>query len=153
MKAPTLAFARLESVASAYVLVLSERPPDEADWASWVAYIAEHISPETAPRVLVVTEGGAPSAAQRASLSRVTERHRHAAKVAVCTDSALARGAITALSWFMPNAYRAFSRGALDDAAHYLDLSAVSLEVAALARTLRRRLDATSTSTERAAGS
>src|SRR5580704_8952938 len=98
------------------------------------------MSPGSGPRVLVVTEGGSPTAGQRAALSNVTDQHRNASKVAVCTDSTMARGAITALSWFLPNAYRAFSPADIDKAIAYLELTSSSSEVKTTVQTLQRQL-------------
>src|SRR6516225_445034 len=136
MKPTKLAFTKIESAESGYVLVLGAQNPPDAEWALWVDYIAHHIVPGSAPRVLVVTEGGSPTAGQRAALSNVTDQHRNAAKVAVCTDSTMARGAITALSWFLPNAYRAFSPADIDKAIEYLELSAFSVTIKATIKLL-----------------
>src|SRR5437879_1536227 len=106
MKPTKLAFAKVDSLDSAYVLVLGPSNPPDAEWGMWVEYIANNIQPGSRPRIVVVTEGGSPTAAQRAALSNVTDQYKNEARVAVCTDSTMARGALTALSWFMPNAYR-----------------------------------------------
>lgn len=140
MKPTKLAFTKVESIDSAYLLVLGASNPPDAEWDQWVEYIATNIAPGSGPRVLVVTEGGSPTAGQRAALSNVTDQHRNASKVAVCTDSTMARGAITALSWFLPNAYRAFSPADVDKAIEYLDLTPAKAEIKTTVRLLQRGL-------------
>jgi hypothetical protein len=140
MKPTKLAFTKIESAESGYVLVLGPINPPDGEWSQWVDYIANNIVPGSGPRVLVVTEGGSPTAGQRAALSNVTDQHRNAAKVAVCTDSTMARGAITALSWFLPNAYRAFSPADIDRAIDYLDLRSSTSEIKATIKILQRQL-------------
>jgi hypothetical protein len=67
--------------------------PGEAVWASFVATMKELRS--EVGRVLVFSAGGSPNAKQRAHLrQQVGTIH-----AAILTDSIVARGAVTALSW------------------------------------------------------
>jgi hypothetical protein len=140
MKPIKLAFAKVGGVDSTYVLVLGSANPPDAEWALWVDYIATHIQPGTAPRVVVVTEGGSPTAAQRGALSDVTARYKDEARVVVCTESTIARGALTALSWFLPDVYRAFSPADFDKALKYLGLTSAADEIKSTVRELQNQL-------------
>jgi hypothetical protein len=140
MKPIKLAFAKVEEVDSTYVLVLGAANPPDVEWAQWVDYIATQIQPGSAPRVIVVTEGGSPTAAQRAALSKVTDRYKNEAKVAVLTESVIARGALTALSWFAADVYRPFSPTDFDNALKYLGVSSAAAEIKTAIRTLQEQL-------------
>ena len=67
--------------------------PSDAVWDAYVATMAELRS--QVGRALVFTAGGSPNAKQRANLGQ------HAGKIraAILTDSIVARGVVTALSW------------------------------------------------------
>lgn len=133
-----IAFDQLDS---AYVLVIGQANPRDAEWAEWVEFVTVNSTPGMKPRIVVVTEGGAPSAAQRAALSDVTEAYKSEVKVAVLTESTMARGALTALSWFAANVYRPFAPADIDKALHYLDLTAKAAEIKSKIRLLQRKLD------------
>jgi hypothetical protein len=115
----TIAF---EKIGSVYVLAIGKQNPSDPDWARWVAFVTENSHPNMKPRILVCTDGGAPSAAQRASLNEVTQKYRKESKVCVLTDSTVARGAVTALSWFFPELYRAHAPSEIDKALDFLEL-------------------------------
>jgi hypothetical protein len=140
MRPTKLAFAKVDTLEAAYVLVLGPTNPPDAEWGLWVDYIANYIKPGSRPRIVVMTEGGSPTAAQRAALSAVTDQYKNEAKVAVCTDSTMARGALTALSWFLPNAYRAFSHADVDRALQYLEITDGAGEVRSTIKVLQRQL-------------
>lgn len=70
-------------------------------------------------RILIYSKGGAPSAAQRKDMNEVVKGHE--IPVAVLTSSKVARGAVTALSWFNSN-MKAFAPEAERDAFHYLQI-------------------------------
>ena len=69
-------------------------------------------------KILVVTEGGSPSAAQRARLTEIFGKK--GVPTAVLTDSSIVRGVVQALNWFVQGALRAFAPERLEDALVYL---------------------------------
>jgi len=136
-----IAFDRLDS---SYVLVIGPASPRDAEWTEWVEFITVNSTPGMKPRILVVTDGGAPSAAQRAALNDVTEQYKSEVKVAVVTESTMARGALTALSWFAANVYRPFSPAEVDKALQYLDLPpSKGSEIKGMVRVMQRKLGLT----------
>lgn len=102
-------------------------PPPQADWDAAIARIAFRFAPgaELALahfRMLIITDGGAPTTLQRAQLSRMLRGVRH--KVSVITPpnpSAMMRGIMTALAWINPS--MVFFRPAqVTDALNHADL-------------------------------
>jgi hypothetical protein len=117
----TFAYSVVEAEQRSTMLVLSGREtPDDATWARAMAELGRFFAgPAADPKrvgVLVITDGGAPSTAQRKALAEVT----HAAKfpVAVISTNPLVRGAITAISWVNP-AIKAFAPSRWADAVAY----------------------------------
>jgi hypothetical protein len=104
----------------------NEAPPDD----QWDALLDFYRTQRTL-RVLVYTEGGAPTAAQRVRLNAVLKGRE--ALVAILTSSALARAAGAALRWFRPE-IRIFSPAELEGALDYL--GAAGSDRADLARAL-----------------
>jgi hypothetical protein len=134
MKA-TLQFERIDDFLA--LLVIGPDIPSDADWATWLAFAAKGTSDQ--PRVVVFTEGGGPSASQRARLKEVF-RERRNARVAVMVDSIVARGIATALGWMYGN-FTAFPANDFGAALRYLGLdqelaSSVSVRVDHLRRLL-----------------
>jgi hypothetical protein len=136
-KLTKIAFDQLDSV---YVLVMGPAAPPDSEWAQWVEFVTVNSTPGMQPRIVVMTEGGAPTAAQRAALSGVTEQYKAEVKVAVLTESMIARGALTALSWFAADVYRPFSPNDSDKAFHYLDIASKGPQVKDLIRNLQKQL-------------
>lgn len=103
---------------SCLVFVHGTVPPTDAEWdRAMELYRRVGIA---RGRMLVWTEGAAPNAAQRAKLGKVAGEAKP--PIAVLTDSALARAAGTAISWFNPQ-LRAFPRTSIEPALDHLGLS------------------------------
>lgn len=97
------------------VLVHGLEPPDDAAWDAYV----ESLATTDKRRVLVVSDGPGPNAAQR---QRMVERlGDHETPTAVVSGSLTVRGIVTALSWFGAN-IRGFSSSELDGALDYLQV-------------------------------
>lgn len=90
-----------------------EAIPSQQDWEDSMMVFQQHQGRTTG--VLVFTEGGAPNPSQR---KQFAERYDKASAIpiAVVSDSALARGAITAFRWLGLVAMEAFAPGDLDKA-------------------------------------
>ena len=126
-----------EILADVALVVHGPKPPSSDDWDAFLDAAAALLPkrPDFVP-VLVLTDGGRPSAAQREAMNRITPRN--GVLCAVATGSAVARGAVSILSWFNPH-IRAFPPGALRDALAYLELDASRYDDV-LARVARMRM-------------
>jgi hypothetical protein len=91
-------------------------PTDQETRASIEAFTNKDIS---RLRALVITDGGTPSAAQRKAFNDALNGRDFPA--AVISSAMIARGAVTAMSWFNPK-LRAFAPDALADAFRYLGI-------------------------------
>ncbi len=78
------------------LLVHTNRPPSDAEWEPYYAELVKHDPKKI--RSLAFTDGGAPSAAQRAQVNDFLRGQ--ASTAAVVTTSTMVRGVVTALSWF-----------------------------------------------------
>jgi hypothetical protein len=111
-----------------------EQNPTDAEWNAWISlYTALHAAHGDETRALVRTLGGAPNAAQRASLGNALGRKGQPS--AVLTSSTLTRGVVTAISWLgIP--VRAFKPDSWVEIREYLELDAIESRdaQAALAR-------------------
>jgi hypothetical protein len=109
-----------------YLAVHGRREPTAREWDEFIAAWTVHGEAVRAagrqPLSLNVTSGGAPNAAQRKAMDATNKPLRP--KVAVLNDSALVRGAITALSWLGGAEVRAFKLGDYDGACAFLGSSA-----------------------------
>lgn len=76
----------------------SEHDPTDAEWTAMVRELERKRG--TFDSIVVVTLGAAPTAAQRKQLKALIDSVR---RTIVVTDSAIARGAVTALSWLGAN--------------------------------------------------
>lgn len=101
------------------VTVHSERAPLDEEWSRYVASAREYL-PLVEQRILVISAGGAPNAAQRRQL--VTLLEGALAPTAILTGSWLMRGAGTAVSWFNPS-LRVFGLDGLAQAMDHLQLN------------------------------
>lgn len=101
--------------------------PGDEEWDEVLAFYRT----QRTLRILVYTENGAPTAAQRVRLNAVLKGREAAA--AVITSSALARAAGAALRWFRPE-IRIFAPADLEAALDYL--GATGSERSELTRTL-----------------
>jgi hypothetical protein len=137
-----MAMARSERV---FTLVYGVDAPTDEEWTRCLTLFRERAGRES--RFLVETRGGGPDAKQRKVLAELLRDQD--ARVAVMTDSIVARGILTALAWLgLPQ--RGFALNDLRAASEYLGLSSEELQHAAreLAR-LRNELG--SSETKRAA--
>jgi hypothetical protein len=113
-----------EVVDDCIVCLGSKNPPSDAEWDAYIAALEACLKKnDHKVNIIVITRGGAPTPAQRHTLNETTARHNSssASKVAVLTSSAIARGVVTALSWFSP-VYKAFAEDDLDGAVDFLDV-------------------------------
>lgn len=120
--------------------------PGEEEWEGWMEFCLRAVRPGEVMKVLIVTEGGAPSAAQRQvmneKLSPYVIENPNALRNAIVTSSAFVRGVVTALSWFHPG-HCAFSPANMDDAMAYLEVPVeLRAELRLLVRTLQAQLAA-----------
>jgi hypothetical protein len=100
--------------------VHSEDGPDDRDWNEYLEAGRRIVATNGSVRVLAYSLGGSPNSLQR---SKVNELFKDVpSRTAVMLDSRIARGAVTALSWFIKGIH-AFGLDQLDDACGYLELS------------------------------
>jgi hypothetical protein len=81
------------------VVVHNALPPISSEWNHMIEVYKGHPSPDVL-RCLVFTEGGSPTAAQRADLTSALPNRKM--MVSVVTQSVLARAAGTAIAWLVP---------------------------------------------------
>lgn len=108
--------------------------PTEEDWAEWMNYATE--MPELTG-LLVIPGDSKLSVEQRTGLREL--HSQKAIKIAVLTQSRLARGILTALGWFNIDA-AAFKPTDLDSALEYLGCSAVKEQIETAIQPYRKRL-------------
>lgn len=116
------------------ILVHSKSSPSEGEWDDYCKAVKGWC--KEIRGVLVVSEGGGPNSMQRAQLEEALDRDRFSGKTAVVTLSSIARGIVTAMSWFNPN-IKAFSTIQIPAALDYLgvpkdDRDEVQKEIQAL---------------------
>lgn len=114
----TLAFGK---VGSCFAFICLDTSFNENEWRDYIQFLKANLTPGMQPRCIVVSEGGGPNSAQRQQLNEIIEPYRSVLKVAVLTRSPLARGIVTALSWFNP-VFRPFSPDDLEHALEYLEM-------------------------------
>jgi hypothetical protein len=107
------------------VFVHDSTDPTDTEWEKLLELFRK-LPGGRMPRTLVYTGGGAPNAAQRARLLQTVRETfgSGAFVVAVFTESALARAAGTAISWFIPG-IRIFGPNDIDQALDHLGGSSV----------------------------
>ncbi len=96
--------------------------PSEAEWMGYLNELSQlraQLAEPSAVRGLTLTDGGAPNAGQRRRL--VQTAGEAAIRASIVTDSALVRGAVTALSW-VKQGPRAYPPARFDDALANLEL-------------------------------
>jgi hypothetical protein len=103
------------------VVVHGTTHPSDADWEIYLGALRRYAGVMEAQ--LVVTDGGSPNSAQRRA-SLEFARGRPVPPTAVVTSSVLARGAVTALSWFMKDRIRAFRPHEFDEACAFIGATA-----------------------------
>lgn len=114
------------------LLTMGPRGPTDTEWNAFLRFLEEREWHQ--PRVLVRSDGGHPTAAQRARLNTIMSRYP-GTKTAVLVNSTLARGAVTAMSWLY-GGFQSFAPDQLNAAAVYLDVDDE------LAAKVRERFDA-----------
>lgn len=105
------------------VYLSSTSAPGESDWAEYMEWLTAALDEKGRGKleILVYERGPGPNAAQRKQLRTLVEERD--VKVAVVTTSPVARGVMTALSWFAKSAvYRAFAPAELESAFEFLEL-------------------------------
>lgn len=107
------------------VAVHTKNSPNDDEWDEYLTAHAPYIERGVAMRVLVVTEGGAPTALQRMKMNDLVadwmRRNPDCIRTAIITRSAFVRGVVTAIGWFRPIA-RAFGPDHLEQALAYLEV-------------------------------
>ena len=112
------------NVGSLVILVHGEEPPSQAEWTTYIGVLVPLV--RRGARVLVITDGVGPTAAQRELMNRYLEGP---VRTAVVTAASFARGIVTVLSWFNPG-IRAFAPAQLSDALDYLQVNSNEREEA-----------------------
>jgi hypothetical protein len=136
----TLGFDKLSGC---ILLVVGREAPADLEWDGYLAFLKSNLSAGSVPRLLVYTGGGAPTALQRKKLQAATEPFAKVAKIAVVTASVVARGAVTALSWFSPG-HAAFSPEKMEEALAFLGVNdADRMIIKANIRTMERKVAST----------
>jgi hypothetical protein len=102
------------------ILVHTKDSPSDAEWGEYLQN-AKHWR-DRIEGFLVVTEGGGPNTLQRGEMNDVLEAEKRGGKTAVVTLSRIARGIVTALSWFNPG-IKAFSTIHIPAALDYLGVA------------------------------
>jgi hypothetical protein len=100
----TMLYQRVRDLA---IVTHSAEDPSAAEWSAYTRYL--HVaqrSDRPLTGILVTTLGGSPNAKQRAAvLEAITP---HPVVTCVCTNSVLARGVLTAMSWLGKHPMHAF---------------------------------------------
>jgi hypothetical protein len=128
--APTMRFSYVDRV---FVGVHTAKNPRPAEWSAHCASI-ERLRNETRG-CLVYTLGGGPSSKQREEM-RVAFHEQPAPPTAIMTSSALVRGIITSLNWFLADKIAAFEPAELAAALQYLERGTGALDRDKLVSTL-----------------
>jgi hypothetical protein len=100
-------------------LVHSKDNPTDEEWAAYL--VDARTWRDKIDGFLVVTEGGGPNSLQRGEMNDALEAEKRGGKTAVVTLSRIARGIVTALSWFNPG-IKAFSTINVPAALDYLNV-------------------------------
>ena len=104
------------------VVVHGVTHPTDADWAIYLDALRQNAAILDAQ--LIVTDGGSPTSAQRKeSLDLAGGQWERVPPTAVVTSAVLARGVVTALSWFMKERIRAFAPAEFDEACSFIGAS------------------------------
>lgn len=101
------------------ILVHTKDNPSDPEWQEYLQ--AAKTWRDKIEGFLVVTEGGGPNTLQRGELNETLDAER-GSKTAVVTLNRIARGIVTALSWFNPG-IKAFSTIHIPAALDYLGVS------------------------------
>ena len=107
-----------------FLVAYGKEAPADEEWAQYLDLVRHHGVERTMQ--LILTDGGEPSARQRAQLNELIGDH--VVPVAVVTASARVRVAVVTLSWFNRHV-RVFPPSALRDAIAYLEIPASRVEL------------------------
>lgn len=102
------------------VLVHGRENPADDEWGPYIEALRDLVTRVGEITVLVVTDGGGPNSVQRAELNERVLAGRTMLG-AVVTESRIARGIVTALSWFN-SGIKAYPPVRLREALRYLGL-------------------------------
>lgn len=121
------------------ILVHSKDAPGDVEWKDYCADVQKWC--QQIRGILVISEGGGPNGVQREALEKALGNETYKAKTAVVTLSRIARGIVTAISWFSPT-IKAFSTLQIPDALKYLEIpDANHPRVMVAIKSLRAQLD------------
>lgn len=129
----SLGYAR---VAGCTLYVSSRRPPVDSDWAEYVQWFQKSTPPASNVISLVYERSTGPNAAQRKQISDMTAKCK--VTTAVIAASSLARGLVTAVSWFKEG-FKAFNPNEVDEAIAFIGLK--GMPAAEVRHALRKMLD------------
>lgn len=113
-------------VGNVVIGVHSEDDPDDADWKAYLDAGREILAKDGDLRVLAFSEGGGPNSVQRSQVNDLFKDRPQ--RVAVMLNSRLARGAVTALSWFNKQ-IQSFNLEQIDEACAHLQLSSTDTKL------------------------
>jgi hypothetical protein len=140
-KGKAMRWAIVERVA---VIVHGSGTPSRDEWQEWLAVYRRHSA--DLEGVVIYSFGGGPTPAQRTELLEIVDKLRRVPQTIMVTSSALVRGIITALGWFVapPKRAKVFAPVDLEAAFAALQLSEplreqVYRRIAELAGTVERR--------------
>ena len=111
----TLSFTTVDDYS---VLVHSTADPTDEDWARYIDHCRSGFAKYKG--FMVYTLGGGPNAKQRSVLHKLTQEFPQRPPVAVLNRSAIVRGIVTALNWFVGGYIRCFALHDYDGAFAYL---------------------------------
>jgi hypothetical protein len=111
------------TVSRIHIAANGREPPSDDEWTAYLQDIKANIRDIDA--LIILTAGGAPTAAQRASTSKFWAGEPRRPRIAVLTPSVFVRTIVTAMSWAMGQQIRAFSADDLESAFSYLTLTLV----------------------------
>lgn len=102
------------------ILVHSKDSPSDVEWQIYCDDVRKWCLQIRG--ILVISEGGGPNGVQRGELETALGIDTYKAKTAVVTLSRVARGIVTAISWFNPS-IKAFSTIQIPAAMDYLEIA------------------------------
>jgi hypothetical protein len=111
----TMAFRVIEGV---FVVVHGKANPEDDEWTDYLEYYKQF--GRNSLKTLILTEGGGPSTKQRGQMNEALQGSTPI--IALCTDSKVVRGIVTAISWFNSN-IKAFPREQTQAALAYLSVN------------------------------
>jgi hypothetical protein len=116
----TMRWAIVDRIA---ILVHGSGTPSNDEWQAWLREYQQRKAEFQG--LLIYSLGGGPSSAQRTELREVVETLEHVPQTVIVTSSAIVRGIVTALTWFISQRNRAklFAPAKLEDAFAALGLT------------------------------